>query len=102
MKDDGSWPRITMTSMKGVGRFFVASLELPKWEENMNMVGDTVTMGELLRHAETVTGRKFQVDVIKQVDLERKLRKIGQDDFMGGCGRSLNLLTSGIWRMRWY
>ena len=45
------------------------------------MVGDTLTMGELLTHAEAVTGKKFQVDVIKPRDLEMKLS--AQDDFMG-------------------
>jgi uncharacterized protein YbjT (DUF2867 family) len=83
VKDDGSWPRITMTSLKDVGRFVVASLDLPKWEENMNMVGDIVTMGELLAHAEAVTGRKFQVQVMKQGDLEKKMGEIAEDDFMG-------------------
>lgn len=91
MKDDGSWPRITMTSMKDVGRFFAASLELPKWEENMSMVGDTVTMGELLAHAEAVTGRKFQVDVVKQADLERKFGEIAHDDLMRQLWAELKL-----------
>ncbi|KAH7139051.1 hypothetical protein B0J11DRAFT_588692 [Dendryphion nanum] len=84
-KDDGSWPRITMTSVKDVGRLVVASLDLPsgKWEENMTMAGETLTMGELLAHAEAVTGRKFKVSVVKQADLERKMGEIAQDDFMG-------------------
>jgi hypothetical protein len=47
------------------------------------MVGDTLTMGELLAHAEAVTGKKFQVDVIKPRDLEMKLGETAQDDFMG-------------------
>lgn len=91
LKDDGSWPRITMTSMKDVGLFLVASLELPKWEENMNIAGDTVTMGELLAHAEAVTGRKFQVDAVKQSDLERKLEGLAHDDFMGRLWAELKL-----------
>src|SRR4051794_2859776 len=52
-RDDGQWPRITMTMMKDVGHFVVAALELPKWEHDMNMVGETLTMGELLAHAES-------------------------------------------------
>ncbi|OAL44867.1 hypothetical protein IQ07DRAFT_684702 [Pyrenochaeta sp. DS3sAY3a] len=83
-KDDGSWPRITMTSMMDVGRFVVASLNLPKgmWEENMTMAGDTLTMGELLAYAEAVTGRKFEVSIVKQADLEKKMGEITQNDFM--------------------
>lgn len=81
-KNDGSWPRITMTTLRDVGRFVVASLALPKWEEDMSMAGDTLTMGELLAHAEAVTGKKFQVSVAKQGDLEKKMRELPPDDFM--------------------
>lgn len=83
-KDDGSWPRITMTSIKDVGRFVVASLDLPSgtWNENMSMAGETLSMGELLAHAEAVTGKQFEVSVEKQVDLERKLGEAAHDDFM--------------------
>ncbi|KAJ4251370.1 hypothetical protein NW762_011351 [Fusarium torreyae] len=83
IKDDGSWPRITMTSMRDVGRFFVESLELDKWEENMSMVGETLTMGELLAHAEAVSGKKIQVKLVKRADLEKQLAEISPDDFMG-------------------
>ncbi|KAF9691193.1 hypothetical protein EKO04_010867 [Ascochyta lentis] len=83
VKDDGSWPRITMTSIRDVGRFFVAALELPKWKEDMSMAGDTVTMGELLAHAEDITGKKFQVRVVNRAELEKKLEELLQEDFMG-------------------
>ncbi|KZM19116.1 uncharacterized protein EKO05_0010189 [Ascochyta rabiei] len=40
-------------------------------------------MGKLLEHAEAVTWKKIQVSVVKRADLERKLRRLAQDDFMG-------------------
>lgn len=83
IKDDGQWPRITMTSMRDVGRFVAASLNVPKWEENMSMAGDTLTMGELLAHAEAVTGKKFKVVILKREDLEKRLAGLAQDDFIG-------------------
>ncbi|KAF1363452.1 hypothetical protein EJ07DRAFT_152264 [Lizonia empirigonia] len=82
VKNDGSWPRITMTTVRDVGRFVVASLDLPKWEEDMSMAGDTLAMGELLAHAEAVTGKKSQVSVVKQGDLDKKMRELAPDDFM--------------------
>ncbi|RMJ03639.1 hypothetical protein CDV36_014829 [Fusarium kuroshium] len=82
VKDDGSWPRITLTTLRDVGRFFVASLELPKWEEHMSMVGETLTMGELLAHAEAVTGRKFLVNRLTRGYLERRLSELAPDDYM--------------------
>ncbi|KAF2845450.1 hypothetical protein T440DRAFT_472591 [Plenodomus tracheiphilus IPT5] len=82
IKEDGQWPRISMISMRDVGRFVVASLHLPKWEEDMTMVGDTLTVHELLAHAEAVTGKTFQVDVAKKSDQQRRLGEVAQEDFM--------------------
>ncbi|KAF4459791.1 hypothetical protein FALBO_13434 [Fusarium albosuccineum] len=83
VKNDGSWPPVTMTTMRDVGRFFVASLELPKWEEEMSMVGDTLTIGELLSHAQNASGSKFRVDLVKRADLEKRLQELPPDDFVG-------------------
>ncbi|KIL93892.1 hypothetical protein FAVG1_02454 [Fusarium avenaceum] len=83
LRDDGKWPRITFTAMRDVGRFVAAALDLQKWETEMSMVGETLTMGELLAHAEDVAQRKMQVKVLKREDLEKKLASTPQDDFMG-------------------
>ncbi|KAL6408103.1 uncharacterized protein AUP68_08476 [Ilyonectria robusta] len=91
IKDDGQWPRITFTAMRDIGRFVAASLNLPKWEEEMTMVGDTLTMGELLAHAEAITGKKFKVDVLKRRDLEERLANTSQEDFMGVLWTEINL-----------
>jgi hypothetical protein len=82
-KDDGQWSRITMTTLRDVGAFVAASLNLPKWEENMNMVGDTIRLDELLSIAESVTGKKFQVKVVKREELERRLASLSlPNDFV--------------------
>lgn len=91
IKDNGQWPRITMTSMKDVGRFVAASLNVPKWKENMSMAGDTLTMGELLAHAKAVTGKKFRVVILKREDLEKRLASLAQNDFMGQMWAEFNL-----------
>ncbi|KAJ5534135.1 hypothetical protein N7527_000389 [Penicillium freii] len=89
--EDGRWPRISMTSLRDVGQFMAASLDLPEWEEDMTMVGDTLTMGELLTNAEAVTGKKFQVDVVTPLQVEMKLRETTQDDFMGRMWAEIKL-----------
>ncbi|CAG8908677.1 unnamed protein product [Penicillium egyptiacum] len=91
IKDDGQWPRITMTSLRDVGRWVTASLDLPEWEESMSMAGDTLTMGELLAHAEAITKKKFKVIVVKQEDIEKRLAGLAQDDFMGQMWAEFNL-----------
>ncbi|KAH6880676.1 hypothetical protein B0T10DRAFT_551477 [Thelonectria olida] len=80
VKQDGQWPRVSFTSMRDVGRFVAAALDIPNWEEEMGMAGDTLTMGELLASAEAVTGKEFKVTLLRQEDLEERLANA--TDFM--------------------
>ncbi|KAH7121790.1 hypothetical protein B0J13DRAFT_599370 [Dactylonectria estremocensis] len=91
VKDDGQWPRITFTSLRDVGKFVAAALDLPKWEEELSMAGDTLTMGELLASAEAVTGKKFKVTQLKRQDLLERLANTSHDDFMARLWIEFNL-----------
>jgi len=91
VRSDGNWPRVTFTAMSDVGKFIAASLDLAKWEERMDMAGETLTMGELLRHAEEVTGKTFNVTTLKTADIERKMATLQQDDFTGLLWADFNL-----------
>ncbi|CAH0035050.1 unnamed protein product [Clonostachys rhizophaga] len=82
-RDDGQLPRVTFTTMKDVGRFVAASLDLVKWEENMTMVGETVNLGDLLRHAEEITGFDFKVETRSREADEERLQQLRPDDFLG-------------------
>lgn len=83
VKDDGTLPRTSMTTLRDVGAFVAASLNLPKWEENMTMVGDTIPMDDLLSIAEQVTGKKFQVKLVKREELEEKMTTLSlPNDFI--------------------
>lgn len=83
VKADGQWPRITLTTVGDVGRFISAALELPKWEGYMDMVGETLNMGELLRHAEEVTGKTFKVQKLDQATINQKMANLQPVDYMG-------------------
>lgn len=48
---------VVFTYTKDVGRFVAGSLELPEWPEKSFMVGDKVTLNELLRLAQDATGK---------------------------------------------
>lgn len=91
VREDGQWPRITFTALRDVGRFVAASLRLPRWEEDMSMVGETLTMGELLAHAQAVTGKDFKVQKVKREDIEKQMACLSQDDFMGLLWADFNL-----------
>ncbi|KAJ4159459.1 uncharacterized protein LMH87_008359 [Akanthomyces muscarius] len=81
VKEAGQWPRITLTSLRDVGKFFAASLSLSTWEEEMTMVGETLTVGELLTEAEAATGRKFSITTFTKDSLLERRKTLGPDDF---------------------
>jgi hypothetical protein len=77
--------------MRDIGRFVAQALELPKWGSSMTMVGETLTMGELLVHAEAVAKRKFDVKVLKRRELERQISSIEAGDYMQWLWAELQL-----------
>lgn len=91
VRSDGRWPRITLTTVGDVGRFVAASLDLPAWRGRMDMVGETVTMGQLLRHAEQVTGKTFRVTALQADAIRRKMATFSWDDFSGLLWSELDL-----------
>ncbi|KAF2186054.1 NAD(P)-binding protein [Zopfia rhizophila CBS 207.26] len=52
---------ITFTHTSNIAEFVVASLELPKWERESHIIGDSVTWNEFLKIAEEVKGTDFEV-----------------------------------------
>jgi hypothetical protein len=48
-------------------------------------------MGELLEHAEAMTGRKFEVDILKRAEIEARKAALAPDDFMGQLFAELKL-----------
>ena len=79
VKEDGSWPRLAFTTMRDVGRFTAAILELGKWEQTMNIVGDTLTSGELISLCERITKRLFKVDLWDPATIKGQLDALPLD-----------------------
>ncbi|KAF8907957.1 hypothetical protein CPB84DRAFT_1674597 [Gymnopilus junonius] len=52
---------ITLTRWQDVGKFVAAAVELDKWEKDLSMAGDVTTYNEVVKIAEEVTGKKFEV-----------------------------------------
>jgi hypothetical protein len=59
--EGGVVPRMSMTEIGDVGRFVAAACSLPRWEERMGMVGETVRMDEIVRMVESLRGRRMEV-----------------------------------------
>lgn len=74
VQDDGMAPKLTMTSLRDVGRFVAAACELPEgtWRESMQMVGETVAVDEVTRLFEEVTGRKMEVTTVGREELRQR------------------------------
>jgi nucleoside-diphosphate-sugar epimerase len=52
---------ITLTHSTDVAKFVVAAFDLPKWERESYIAGDTLTLNEIVKNAEEVKGVKFDV-----------------------------------------
>ncbi|KAL1853934.1 hypothetical protein Daus18300_011676 [Diaporthe australafricana] len=52
---------VAFTHSLDIAEFVAASLDLPKWELESYVIGDIVTWNDLLRIAEDVTGKAFEV-----------------------------------------
>ncbi|KAJ3464815.1 hypothetical protein MRS44_009601 [Fusarium solani] len=57
---DGNTP-VTFTHTFDIAEFVAASLDLPSWEKESYVIGESVTWNEFLRLAEEVKGEKFEV-----------------------------------------
>ncbi|KAF9693840.1 hypothetical protein EKO04_008111 [Ascochyta lentis] len=53
--------KINFSYTKDVGKFVVAALSLPKWDEVLYCYSDQATISEIVKLAEEVTGEKFNI-----------------------------------------
>jgi hypothetical protein len=78
VKDDGTSPRITLTKIGDVGRFVAAACELPdgSWKSSMSMVGETLTVAEVSKTIEDITGVQLKRSTIDANGLRRRVDSI--------------------------
>ncbi|PPQ79840.1 hypothetical protein CVT26_012568 [Gymnopilus dilepis] len=65
---------ITLTRWQDVGKFVAAAVDLEKWEKDSSMAGEVTTYNEVVKIAEEVTGRKFEIVKHSVEDLRRELQ----------------------------
>ena len=78
VKDDGTFPAVTLTEIGDIGRFVAAACELPlgRWEKTMSMVGDTVRVDEVLGLLERHVGTAFEVSQVGKEELRRRAESV--------------------------
>ncbi|KAL1955732.1 hypothetical protein VTO42DRAFT_8130 [Malbranchea cinnamomea] len=82
LKEDGSYPRLTMTEIGDIGRFVAAALDLERWETEMPMAGDVLGFGEVVKLAEKVTGRRFRVKEVTKEQFQKEIEGLAPEDWI--------------------
>ena len=74
VKDDGTFPAVTLTEIGDIGRFVAAACELPlgKWEKTMSMVGDTINVDEVVGLLVKYVGASFEVSKVGRQELQSR------------------------------
>ncbi|KAF2129549.1 NAD(P)-binding protein [Dothidotthia symphoricarpi CBS 119687] len=62
---------LSFTYTKDLGKFVVAALSLPKWEEVSYCYSDNVSLNQLIKNAEEATGSKFKITYDSVEKLQR-------------------------------
>ena len=68
--------KLTFTRLQDVGTFVAAALDLDKWEEQMGMVGDTMSYNEVVGAIEKVTKRKMLVKENSEDELKKLIEEV--------------------------
>lgn len=77
-KADGSSPLISLTDIWDVGKLVAGACELEagEWEEEMEMVGETISIAEVTGLIEKYSGRKLNVTKVRRDELMRRAETI--------------------------
>lgn len=66
--------QMTFTCSFDVAQFVVKSLDLPRWDEEMRIVGDTVKLNDFLKMAEEARGKFRTISMTPKADYEARRR----------------------------
>lgn len=85
---------VTFTRWQDVGKFVAAAVELEKWEKDSSMAGDVTTYDEVVKIAEEVTGRKFEVVKHSTEDLRKEAESKSQSHIVEKSFAEVNLVRA--------
>ena len=86
-------PKIMLTDIRDIGRFVVAACMLPdgKWESSMEMVGETISIDEVTKLIEDLTGRQ-----LKRQPLDKNNFRLRADSIKGVGANRDDVMTKMI------
>lgn len=62
---------VSFTYTKDLGRFVVAALSLPKWEEALHCYSENATFNQLVQAAEEVTGEHHALTKVNKINVHQ-------------------------------
>lgn len=91
--DDGKPARLTLTSIPDIGRFVAAACELPdgSWKDDMDMVGQTLSMAEVNDMIEEISGLELKREKIDRKELEKRISSVE------GVGQTREEIMRKLW-----
>lgn len=93
---DGTFPSLTMTDIRDVGRFVVAALDLQeKWAgRELGMAGDTLCFEDLIALCEKYTGRPVEARLTTEGELQTRLSTIPPEQFISRMECQLSIVCT--------
>ena len=84
VREDGSFPDLTLTDIRDIGAFIVTALDLDKpWAgRTLGMSGDTINMTRVIEICEQHSGKPVEVREVTRAQLEARLASIPPAEFL--------------------
>lgn len=76
LTEEGEYPLVTMTTIRDEGRFVAAALGLGTWQHDMNVVGDTLPLDQILQLVESATKRNFNMKHLHAEQLSEEIASL--------------------------
>ncbi|KAF5360694.1 hypothetical protein D9756_005118 [Leucocoprinus leucothites] len=88
--------KVTFTTVEDVGRFVAAAVKLERWPEELGMAGETTTYNQVIRDAEAVTGRKFEVQYLDKGQITKAMEESKGDPMKLFMAQAMDVLADGL------
>lgn len=108
--EDGSFPSLTMTDIRDVGRFIVAALDMdePWGGRELGMAGETRNLAEIVELCKKYVSKDLQVKTVPVSQLQRKLEALDPCDILAridleytlACGRGGSVVKPTLNELR--
>lgn len=96
VRRDGTFPSLTMTDIRDVGRFVVAALDLPEpWAgRELGMAGDTLSFDELLALCRQHTGMAIEARAVTVEQLRTQLNSVPSNQLLARMELQLSIVCT--------